>query len=372
MAKRRDSGIELMRILAMLMVVGFHATIYGEYYKGALSAGGWVGISAEALRIFFAPCVNMFVIITGYFMARSPFDLRKTCKRALSFYLVIFFYSVVLSTITLIMGKSFYTIDGNTDNPIDIVIRMIFPVSSSQWYFFTSYLFLCLLAPFVNIVLQKLTKKQYLFLIGVLGFILSVWLTLSKIDALDNWVRSSYYNELREGKSVFWFLFIYILGGYIGLHSKQRRSPAFRYLAAAAGCFALGILLLALPNDILDYKSIYISYVNPLIVLFAVFMLMFFKDLHFHSRIINLLGSSTVGIYAIHEFRYMRKPIWDIFGFKSFDFPGTVYSLLMLAAMTVSLFLLCAAADLVRQQIFRLAEYIFGSVKGKFKNNSET
>ncbi len=62
-------------------------------------------------------------------------------------------------------------------------------------------------------------------------------------------------------------------------------------------------------------EDIIISYSNPLIILMAVFMLMFFKDMHFHNHFINVPASATLGVYAIHEFKYVRYAIWSVFDF---------------------------------------------------------
>ena len=42
MKKERDSGIELLRIFAILMVIGVHTFLYGSYYDCALDEGGMV------------------------------------------------------------------------------------------------------------------------------------------------------------------------------------------------------------------------------------------------------------------------------------------------------------------------------------------
>ena len=363
MSKQRDSGIELMRIIAMLMVVGLHALLYGDYLEAVSSYNGVIKDSAYLIRIIFAPCVNMFVIISGYFMVTSSFDLKKTCKRTFSVYKIIFFYSVVLSVLVLILGPQYYTVNGVTENPVNIIVRMFIPVSSSQWYFFTSYIFMCLLAPFLNIVLQKLTKRQYLFLILVIGFFLSICLTLACIKPLSDWIHISYHEALKEGKSVFWFLYIYTLGGYVRLHVKPQPKPRFRYLLIAAICAAIGFTLYITAQKSLTYGRVYIDYVNPLIIIFAVCMLLFFRDLHFHSKIVNTIASATIGVYAIHEFKFLREPIWSLFDLNHRDFSNIWKDLFMFAGMTLAVFFGCILCDIIRQQIFRFAGFCARKIK---------
>lgn len=151
MEKKRDSGIELLRILAMFMVIGVHIFLYGKYFDRACEYHGLVASSAGFMKLFFRPAVNIFVIITGYFMIHGSFDLKKSYRRLLPIYGTIFFYSVAIGIVVLMYRSHF-----EVDMPDYLIAwKMIFPLSSQQWYFLTDYIFMCLLLLFLILFCKK-------------------------------------------------------------------------------------------------------------------------------------------------------------------------------------------------------------------------
>lgn len=77
--KQRESGIELFRIIAMLLIVAHHYVVNsgvtqllgGDYFKDLFYYlfGMWGKTG-----------INCFVLITGYFMCQSNITLRKFLK----------------------------------------------------------------------------------------------------------------------------------------------------------------------------------------------------------------------------------------------------------------------------------------------------
>ncbi|MBE5953967.1 MAG: acyltransferase [Lachnospiraceae bacterium] len=354
--KTRDSGIELLRIIAILMVIGIHTFLYGNYYECAVSAGGFVELCSSGLKLLFRPAVNIFILITGYFMVKMRFDLKKAYTRVLKIYSSVLFYSVVLSLITILAGSKFYTIDGETDSVLIIVLKMIFPVLSQQWYFITDYILLCLLAPFVNIVLQNIKKKDYHVLIIVTTFIMSIWFLLSDLRIMDQVVRTYGFGDIQQGKNVFSFVYLYIIGGYIRLHSKKNDRPKLVYILGFFGCLLINGLLATRLQGVLELGEMVTLYTNPFVILMAVCLVMYFKDLHFQSKIVNTLASTTIGVYAIHEFKYIRELLWNMFDFRKVDCSNMFLDLVYIISIGVMVFGACAAIDLLRQRLFKLFE----------------
>ncbi len=358
MEKERESGIELLRIIAILMVIGVHAFLYGNYFETARNCGGIVSSSAWLLRLMFRPAVNIFIIITGYFMSREPLNLKRSYKRVIHIYASVYFYSVVLSLITLLAGPDFYTVDGVTTPVHIIVMKMFFPVLSQNWYYVSDYIFLCMFAPFVNVVLQNITRRQYQVLIVVSSLVMSLWYVLEDIVILEDVIRTYGYDGISDGKNVFSFIYIYILGGYIRMYVKKNEHVRVRYLMVVILCLLLNYVLATRFDDILGMEDIIISYSNPLIILMAVFMLIFFKDMHFHNHFINVLASATLGVYAIHEFKYVRYAIWSVFDFGKMDCSHLLKNLISIAGVILIIFLLCTGIELLRKRLFRFISHI--------------
>ena len=76
--KTRESNIELLRVISMVMIFVYHYCVHGSILKVGsytinklvalfLSIGGRVG-------------VNLFILIMGYFMINSKFKIKKLLK----------------------------------------------------------------------------------------------------------------------------------------------------------------------------------------------------------------------------------------------------------------------------------------------------
>ena len=357
MKKERDSGIELLRIFAMLLVIGVHAFSYGGFYKEASAAGGHVAAAALFMKLATRAAVNIFVIITGYFMIRAPFDLQKNLRRVGGIYQKMLLYSVVLTAVFLCLGASCWVDRGNTFTVWQVILKGLLPVSSQTWYFLTDYLLLCLLVPFLNVALQKLTKGQYTALALGLTAFMSVWMTLVHVKPFSAVVEPFGYSDLVGGKQVFHFLFIYVIGGYFGRFSPKREKPNPLWLCAALATVVCNYLLFTRLPASCGFQGVAGDYANPLLVLNAAFLLLFFKDLHFKSRIVNALGGATLGVYALTEFRFLRTVLWNTVSFKKMDNGNLWLNFVHVAAVLCGVFLAAAAIDL-------LVSWLLGLLKG--------
>lgn len=356
MKKERDSGIELLRIIAMFMVIGVHLWLYGKYFDVAGEVGGIVYYSAFILKTFFRSAVNIFILITGFFTVRSKFDLKKSYGKVAKTYLAIFFYSVALSILTLCLGGDYQVVGGTYVPTSQIVVRMFLPLTSQYWYFLTDYILLLLVVPFVNIALNGITKKQYQVLLAVTSFIMSVWLLLANINPTGNFMREYGYEGIYAGKNLFSFIYIYIIGGYIGLHCNNHKRPKVIYLLLCLVCLGINCGLYAYLPMSFEYTKAAMQYANPFVILVAVFLFMFFKDLHFKSKFINILGSTTIGIYAISEFKFVREWLWNIFDFNKFDCTNIFKNAIMILGSMIIIFLVCSIIELLRQLLFNGVE----------------
>lgn len=347
MKKERDSGIELLRIFAMLLVIMVHAFSYGGFYAAARSAGGATADAALLMKLTTRSAVNIFVIITGFFMVHAPFDLQKNLRRAGRIYQKMLFYSVAPTLIFLCLGSSYWVDRGNVFGLKQVVLKGLLPVSSQTWYFLTDYLLLCLLIPFLNLALQKLTKKQYLLFALALTAFMSVWMTLVHVQPFSFVIEPFGYEDAVRGKQVFHFVFIYILGGYFGRFHPPKEKPNVLFLLGAAGTVVLNFLLYVYLPKRWGWRDVAGDYTNPILVLNAVLLLLFFKDLHFRSRVVNALAGTTLGVYALTEFRFLRTVLWKTVNFEKFDNSNLWLNFWHVALVAGGVFLAAAAVDLL-------------------------
>ena len=77
MKQERDNGLDLLRILCMLMVVCLHAFNHGGLVEGTLVPGTANFYLGNAMFALCLPAVNCFVMISGYFLCTADFKLKK-------------------------------------------------------------------------------------------------------------------------------------------------------------------------------------------------------------------------------------------------------------------------------------------------------
>lgn len=365
MKKERDSGMELLRIAAMLLVILAHLYNYGGFFNNAVAVGGVVKHLAIGTKLLSRSAVDIFVIISGFFMLKTPYDFKKSLNRSKDIYIKILFYSLSLSIVFLILGPSFCLYGKDIMPRYKIILRAIFPVSTQQWYFLTDYLLLCLVAPFINRAIQGIEKKHFAFLVAILTFVFSVWQTFYFISPFSKWLIIYGYNDIPDGKNLFFFVYLYILGGFLSSVVKPKDKPDFRYLALSVLTLFLNFVLFRFLPKSVGYTETGMKYSNIFVVATAAFLVLFFSTVHFKSRLVNKIASTTIGIYAIHEFCFVRNAVWKIFDFSKMDCSNLFVDIVKVGFTLLAVFFACSAIELLRQQVFTFVK------KTKAKNIPE-
>ena len=91
---KRQSGIELLRIIAMIQIIFLHAYQYGLLHDASKAAGDIDGILVTFVWSLCRTPVDVFIMISGYFMITSQFDIKKTIRRGGKIYGAMIFYSI--------------------------------------------------------------------------------------------------------------------------------------------------------------------------------------------------------------------------------------------------------------------------------------
>ena len=102
MTKKRESGIELLLIIAIVQVIILHTYSYASVGNAALEINQAASGFASLFWSFCRTPVNVFILITGYFLVTSAFDLKKNIRRATKTYSAMLFYSIIISLVFFI------------------------------------------------------------------------------------------------------------------------------------------------------------------------------------------------------------------------------------------------------------------------------
>ena len=205
--EKRESKFELLRIILILMVIGLH------YFNGSM--GGLLSnvdkfsvnyYLANFIESAFIIAVNVFIIITGYFMINKNEISVKKVYHLLS---ICIFYGIVIFVILLAIGK----IQLNLSS-----IKNLIYTIDNRW-FIVIYCILYLLIPFINKLLKSISKKQFQMLLGILIFFFSIWPTFfTNITVNDN------------GYGIINFIILYLIGGYIKLYKDDKKYSSISYI----------------------------------------------------------------------------------------------------------------------------------------------
>lgn len=345
--KKRISKFELLRIIAMYLIVLHHSIIHGALEIGTNQINAK---PINAIILSFLECggkigVFLFVLITGYFMIYSKISFKKLVQ----LWLPIFFWSVSLYLImSRVMGYSITIKD---------LIKSFFPIIFAQYWFMTAYFFMYLLIPLLNILVKNINSKIRMVYFISLGIILIATST------------HTLFNE-NAGSMLLNFCVVYCWGGLIRIyHSKINRHLNLKLL----GIFSLFELIgieLPLICFLISGKTFLLRLSNKFIVapstLFMVLIAVtffisatFWRDKYY--PIINLIASTTFGIYLISDNNNVRQFLWNnIFHMHSVFYDN--FAPLYVILVSVLVFVVCSAIELIRKSIFRNFENYVGDL----------
>lgn len=200
--KVRQSNMELLRLVAMLLVMVLHADFatFG-FPRPRLVASAPLSWFEMILTECLALCsVNVFVLITGWFGTR--FRLIGLVRLLSQVVFVTFF---VFETLWIVDGR----LPGGWQDAFSGIYG---------YWFINSYLLLYLFSPVLNAYVTQVGERDFRRLILVLwAFIIPA---------------SFFYEDLNYGYSTVFFLLLYLTGRYARLYLAERlaRVPTRAFL----------------------------------------------------------------------------------------------------------------------------------------------
>lgn len=292
----RRSNFELMRIVAMLLIVTYHCVLHSE-----MESGMPLVFAPFCLNQAFAYLVGMwgmtgvgcFFLLTAYFQIGRG---KVSTKKILLLILETVFWAFVTEAFTVIVLRKWqYTVK-------DAFHALISPLRGNYW-FITSYLCLSLLIPFLNRIIEDLDEMTYRKL-------LIVFTVLSPVYSSIGDTRQTLC-DLSIG------IYYYLLWGYLSRHPGNRIEKNCKkiffsvlLLSTAAAC-ASSYIFSSMGKQAVGLPTIYgrASFIQ---VVLAVSLFYVFKNMEVgSSRVINFLAKPMLGVYLIHENEKLFPFIWN-------------------------------------------------------------
>lgn len=317
MTKERQSNFELLRLMAMLMILMLHfdgAALGLPLPEQYWSCEDWLKTLIESWSII---GVNLFVMISGYF------GIRLTSSRLISYVGMCIFYSVGIYLLWLLFSPAAAS---TTRRWLDAVLVF----SHGDLWFVRDYLMLMLLAPLLNGGLQSLDRRQ----LGIL------MISLAIINCYFGWWNNGKVNP--TGYCLMQLISLYILGHWLRKIRLSSKSATVLWLMG----YGLTVVMAAFMSSAKSY-----AYNSPAVILASVGMFMIFANVRLRSRGINALASHSFAVYLIHKNPY----VWillkhNIISQLNNSAEGAVF-LLYMAVLTLIVYSGSIAVDKVRSTI---------------------
>lgn len=290
----RQANFELLRIVAMFMVVVMHylANTIAVAPEGKGAQG--LGIVYVVLESFCIVAVNVYVLLSGYFLSASAFSW----KRVIRVIAQTLFYTVLIPPVLALLGAIPFSDAANVYR----LWNSVFPVQSGHYWFVTAYVVMALFSPLLNAALEYMERRRILQVIAGLLLFFSIGKSISPLQFATD----------KYGYDFGWFLVLYLIGGYIrrfgaGFFDSMKKGAAV-YLGSCALIAAAELFLTYLYEkyDVLAYYWTVPFHYNFLPCLTGALGL-FFVFYHMHIRegraagLIRSVSPAVFGVYLIHE-----------------------------------------------------------------------
>lgn len=281
MKKQREVNIELLRLIAMGMIILIHFMTHGlKLNIGFPTDTASMGVVISVYGIL-CICVNLFVLISGYF------GIRITWKSFFKLWFTIYFYNILSSQLGVYLQQENFSFDFNC-------LRDFFALEKG-WWFIYAYLGLMFFSPILNKAFDNFSKKETLISVALLS-ILEFYFGYVKQVAV---IGFNAYSMLH-------LIYIYCLGRTIRVFSEelnQYRSK-IKYLILVSYFAVLVCSILDYRVGTFDYLAY--KYHHPFVVLLSCSVFVWFKHLNINSesrfsRFLLWASPSTLAIYLIHD-----------------------------------------------------------------------
>lgn len=289
----RDSSIELLRLVLMVMICMHHCIVHGLGLAGLSNIFNYdIKILDEQMLItnifnsLCIPAVNCFILISGYFSIKTGY------RKILLFIFTIFFYSLPLNIVPELIKHT------EAKEYLNAMCDPLF-LSHSPYWFVTNYLFLMILSPLLNLVFEKLKISEIrTIIIGIA--IMSCWF---------GFIWQHNVNE--TGYTLMQFILMYCIGRYIKCFNLIMSSKKAMITWVICSLIVAILMWTLWSHDKFNLAWRMTFYNNPLVIMASIGLFFLFRNFHFQSNTINKISKSTFAIYLFESSIFISAFIYQ-------------------------------------------------------------
>ena len=334
---KRESNFEVMRTVAMFFIVVYHCLTHGvgsSYGFNVTQPVSLLNLTfADLLLVFSSISVNLYVLVSGYFLA----DLEFKPSRIVRTWVNAVFYSVVITVLLMSLSLA----------PFSVVQigKSFFPISTDAYWFVTQYIGLLILSPVLARLVRQLSYRHYVgLLIG------GAFLCLALVPDFPFGKRF----HVAHGNSLWSFAYLFMIAGFIRHHLKRvSMGKLVTVIVLVVLLTMAGEFLLGREND--GVHLYWFNY-NALPFVLSVLVFVFFRQLQIPEtgiwRMMVSVAPYTFGVYLVHDQLMMREWLWKTLTLPTWCnewlFP------LVIVGLCLMIFVVGVLIDFCRKQLFTL------------------
>lgn len=322
----RNSSVELYRIIATfaVMIAHFNGWMLEEEI---LDYSTWPNLFRTIVRAGSCICVNMFLIISGYY------GVSLKLHSIWNLFVMLFFIYFPFQIVSFIYHQEFSWC---------LLFDSMLPFTN-KGYYIQCYLALLIFSPLINCFIKNegkgIVKWTIMFLL------VEFWFDIIRNDT------TLYFNN---GYSAFHFILMYMLGRCLWIY----REFFFNKNTLLYLIIYLGIVLLITVFKIFDISKCW-AYSNPLVIVASFCSFIPFAKKTFYNSFINYVAKSTLPVFIMHTCGVMfgLLKMLDKYLFTHYN-----YLVFCLLAFILQLFVFafCVIYDKIRLKLtFRFTEYCY-------------
>ena len=321
--KVRESNLELLRIISMMLVLLVH-------YLPLRALTTLDVLSNNPLKAFFnlemhsiaIVCVHCFILISGFF------GIRQRTQSFLSFLFQLLFWAVA----GYVIAKS---IDSYFMLSQSYNVTNLLGWYKGRW-FVSAYLTLYVLSPLINSFIEKSSEDE------LLKFILAFY----AFSTIYGYCFGS--KEFATGLSAISLVGLYLIGAWLRKSNNKIVQWDKRYDLLS---FVLCTLVLTFGSAFLlkvgITKSIY-GYLNPIVIIESMFLFQFFRKLNIgRVKWINWLAASAFSVFLSHCHPFLGGYCNRLWSYLN-NYGGIIYVVISMG----TIFLLSVLIDKIRMLIW--------------------
>lgn len=211
--KKHILGLDLVRVVAVILVLTVHFFLHTKYYDSPLTG---INMNIQSvIKNFCLSCVPLFILLTGFLNNKKEYN-KKFFKGLAAIIIIWLFYCIIEFFVLNIINDNYENL--NINNFIYSITS--FQAVSYSWYI-EMYIGLYLLAPLINVAFDNFSNSNKKIFTAII-FFLGIGFNFLNIIFKDVIQFPDFWNSI-------YILSYYVVGKYIAT-IKPKFSKKYLFL----------------------------------------------------------------------------------------------------------------------------------------------